>query len=179
MSLSNLMGLLQQYENPAAANNTANTERDFEQVYQNAPQSHVASGLAEAFRSNQTPPFAQMLTTLFTNSNGQQQAGILNHLLGSVGSASSAGILGGLLGGDAVQKVPQILGLGGELGAARLFGGGLGCGLALQLRLLDQERGDLPALRLHIGGERRRLAAALGDIPGQFIEAGDIGLKQL
>jgi len=102
------MGLLQQYENPAAAStaNPANTERDFDQVSQNAPQSHVASGLAEAFRSNQTPPFAQMLTTLFTNSNGQQQAGILNHLLGSAGPASGASILGGLLGG-ASQLTPE------------------------------------------------------------------------
>jgi hypothetical protein len=53
--------------------------------------------LAQAFRSDQTPPFPQMLSTLFANSNGQQRAGILNQLLGSVGQgAGAAGLLGGL-----------------------------------------------------------------------------------
>ena len=111
MSLSNLMGLLQQYANPGTQN-AANAEQDFQQVSQNASQSHLAGGLAEAFRSNQTPPFAQMLSTLFTNSNSQQQAGILNHLLGSLGPGAASGILGNLLGGgttvtpEQAQQVP-------------------------------------------------------------------------
>lgn len=69
---------------------------------QNAPQSNLASGLADAFRSNQTPPFPQMLGSMFSNSNGEQRAGILNHLLGAVGPSAGAGMLGslgGLLGG--------------------------------------------------------------------------------
>jgi len=98
MSLSNLMGLLQQYANPATANNE-NVEQDFQQVSQTASQSHLAGGLAEAFRSNQTPPFAQMVSTLFSNSNGQQQAGILNHILGSLGPGAASGVLGNLMGG--------------------------------------------------------------------------------
>lgn len=105
MSLSNLMGLLQQYENPGGAN-TANVQQDFEQVSQNASQAHLASGLAEAFRSNQTPPFGQMLSTLFSNSNGQQQAGILNHLLSSLGPGAGSSIVGGLLGGRS-QVTPE------------------------------------------------------------------------
>lgn len=111
MSLSNLMGLLQQYTNPAAAN-TGKVEQDFEQVSQAAPQSHLAGGLAEAFRSTDTPPFAQMLGTLFSNSNGQQRAGILNQLLSSVGPGAASGILGNLLGGrsqvtpEQAQQVP-------------------------------------------------------------------------
>lgn len=111
MSLSNLMGLLQQYTNPATAN-TGKVEQDFEQVSQAAPQSHLAGGLAEAFRSTDTPPFAQMLGTLFSNSNGQQRAGILNQLLSSVGPGAASGILGNLLGGrsqvtpEQAQQVP-------------------------------------------------------------------------
>jgi hypothetical protein len=104
MSLSNLMGLLQQYANPGTAN-AGNVEHDFEQVSQAAPQPHLAGGLAEAFRSNQTPPFAQMLSTLFSNSNGQQQAGILNHLLTSGGTGAS-GILGNFLGAGS-QVTPE------------------------------------------------------------------------
>jgi hypothetical protein len=105
MSLSGVMGLLQKYANPSTAN-SGNVEQDFGQVSQAAPQPHLAGGLAEAFRSNQTPPFAQMLSTLFSNSNGQQQAGILNHLLGSVGPGAAPGILGNLIGG-ASQITPE------------------------------------------------------------------------
>ena len=108
MSLSNLMGLLQQYVNPGSAA-TANTTQDFEQVSQSASPTHLAGGLAEAFRSNQTPPFAQMLTTLFSNSNGEQRAGILNHLLGSSGVSAGSGVLGGLSGllGGGSQVTPE------------------------------------------------------------------------
>jgi hypothetical protein len=78
-------------------------EQDYSQVVQSAPRSHLASGLAEAFRSSETPPFGQMLGTLFGNSNGQQRAGILNKLLGAVGPGvlASGGLssLAGLLGG--------------------------------------------------------------------------------
>lgn len=104
MSLSNLMGLLQQYANPGTSN-TGNVEQDFRQVSQAAPQQHLATGLADAFRSNQTPPFAQMVSTLFSNSNGEQQAGLLNHLLGSVGPGAASGVLGGVLGGGSNSKV--------------------------------------------------------------------------
>src|ERR1700761_1209063 len=105
MSLTNLMGLLQQYANPAASN-SANVEKDFYHVSQNAPSTHLATGLTEAFQSKQTPPFPQMLGNLFSNSNGQQQAGILNMLLGAAGPAVGSGILGNLLGG-ASQVTPQ------------------------------------------------------------------------
>jgi hypothetical protein len=105
MSFSNVMGLLQRYASPAAAN-SENVHEDFEQVAQTASSSHLAGGLADAFRSNQTPPFAQMLGTLFSNSNGQQQAGILNHLLSAAGPGAASGILGGLLGGSS-QVTPQ------------------------------------------------------------------------
>ncbi|MBV8807768.1 MAG: hypothetical protein JO033_03765 [Acidobacteriaceae bacterium] len=110
MSLSNLMGLLEQYTNPGTAN-TGNAEQDFEQVTQTASQSHLASGLAEAFRSNETPPFGQMLSTLFSNSDGQQRAGILNHLLGSIGPGAGSGLLANLLGGGSqvtAQQVQQV-----------------------------------------------------------------------
>jgi hypothetical protein len=78
-------------------------EQDYSQVAQSAPQSHLASGLAEAFRSSETLPFGQMLGTLFGNSNGQQRAGILNKLLDAAGPGvlASGGLssLAGLLGG--------------------------------------------------------------------------------
>ena len=109
MPLSNLMGTLQQYRGASAANPPATVEQDYSQVAQSAPQSHLASGLSEAFRSNETPPFGQMLSTLFSNSNGQQRAGILNQLLAAAGPSvlASGGwdSLAGLLrGGNSVTS---------------------------------------------------------------------------
>jgi hypothetical protein len=110
MSLLDVVKTLEQYSGASAANPPANVHQDFEQVAQSAPQPQLAAGLAEAFRSNQTPPFGQMLGSLFSQSNGQQQAGILNQLLGSLGPAGAgAGALGGLsslLGGGS-QVTPQ------------------------------------------------------------------------
>lgn len=110
MSLLDIAKTLEQYSGAAAADPPANVHQDFEQVSQSAPQGQLAAGLSEAFRSNQTPPFSQMLGTLFSQSNGQQQAGILNHLLGALGPAAvSGGALGGLssLLGGATQVTPQ------------------------------------------------------------------------
>jgi hypothetical protein len=51
----------------------------------------VAGGLAHAFRSDQTPPFAQMLATLFANSEPTQRAGLLNRLRSSLEPGVSGG----------------------------------------------------------------------------------------
>jgi hypothetical protein len=73
-----------------------------------SPQS-LAGGLAQAFRSDQTPPFPQMLSTLFSNSDGQQRAGLLNQLLASAGPgvlASALPSLAGILKGGS-QITPE------------------------------------------------------------------------
>ena len=99
MGLSNLLNVLEQYRNASSANPPQNVHQDFEHVAQTAPQGSIAGGLSQAFQSNQTPPFGQMLATLFSNSNGQQKAGILNQLISSVGpSLLSSGALGSLAG---------------------------------------------------------------------------------
>ncbi|HXU21960.1 MAG TPA: hypothetical protein VN788_15360, partial [Verrucomicrobiae bacterium] len=76
MSWLNQVGhLLQQYTSGGAAAAPApDVHAHFDQVAQAAPSSVIAEGLAAAFRSNQTPAFGQMLSTLFTNSNGDQKA---------------------------------------------------------------------------------------------------------
>jgi len=51
-------------------------------VAQTAPASAVADGLAGAFRSDATPPFAQMLAQLFERSPAPQRSNILNTLIG-------------------------------------------------------------------------------------------------
>jgi len=83
--LSGIGDLLKQYSGSGAT--SGNEEQHFDQVAQAVPASTLASGLAEAFRSGQTAPFPQMAAQLFANGNGQQQAGMLNTLLASVGPA--------------------------------------------------------------------------------------------
>jgi hypothetical protein len=67
-----------------------------------APPETLASALGAAFRSDQTPAFPQMLSSLFSNSDGQQRAGLLNQLLASAGPevlAALPGSLGAILKG--------------------------------------------------------------------------------
>ena len=76
MPISDFLNILEQYRGASVAAPPATVEQHYSQVAQSAPQSHLASGLTEAFRSNETPPFGQMLGTLFGASSGQQRAGI-------------------------------------------------------------------------------------------------------
>jgi hypothetical protein len=61
MALSDLLNVIQQYSGASASNPPANTHEDFSKVAQTAPQTHLAGGLAEVFRSDQTPPFPEMM----------------------------------------------------------------------------------------------------------------------
>ena len=81
--ISGIGDLLKQYS--AGGASTGNVEQHFDQVSQAVPSSTLASGLAEAFHSQQTAPFSQMAAQLFANGNGQQQAGVLNGLVAALG----------------------------------------------------------------------------------------------
>jgi len=83
MSLLGGIGdLLKQF---SGSGTPANVEQHFDEVAKNVPCSSLAGWLAEAFRSGDTPPFAQMAAQLFSNGNGQQQATMLTTLMSSVG----------------------------------------------------------------------------------------------
>src|SRR5512141_436861 len=92
-----LMDVLQRYMNPASV---APMEADahFDQVARTAPPDLVGQGIAGALRSDQTPPFNEMVAQLFGNSNPQQRAGLLNELLRSVGPGLLSGVAGGAPG---------------------------------------------------------------------------------
>lgn len=117
MDWMNQIGNIMQQYGGAQANQAPDTvDDDFDQFAQAAPRSAMADGLAEAFRSNQTAPFPNMLAQLFGQSNGQQRAGILNMLIGALGPvvlsqvlsrAGGAGGLGGLLSGGQQQITPE------------------------------------------------------------------------
>jgi hypothetical protein len=81
--LSSIGGLLQQYAGGGAP--AGNVEDHFDQVARAVPSSSLADGLAAAFRSGDTAPFAQMASQLFANGNGGQQASMINTLMSSAG----------------------------------------------------------------------------------------------
>jgi hypothetical protein len=91
--MNQLGGVLQQYAGTAAAQAPAAVQDDFDRIAQSAPPSALADGLAAAFRSEQTPDFGQMAAQLFSNSGGQQRAGILNTLIAAAGPTILSQIL--------------------------------------------------------------------------------------
>ncbi|HUK18707.1 MAG TPA: hypothetical protein VLW65_19940 [Bryobacteraceae bacterium] len=72
----------------------ANPHEDFCNVAKTVPSQVTADGLAQAFRSDQTPSFPEMVSSLFQGSNPEQRAGLLNKLVGSIGPAALASIPG-------------------------------------------------------------------------------------
>jgi hypothetical protein len=121
--LGNLGGLLGQL-----TGGQGNVEENFDKVSQAVPQSSLAEALGAAFRSDQTPPFAQMAAQMFGGANGSQQASVLNTLLAAAGPA----VLGSLMGGG------KMGGLGGLLGG--LMGGGAGPAAATMAPQLTEEQ---------------------------------------
>lgn len=115
--MERLGGLLQQYGGAQGGQGSPGVHDDFDKVAQVAPQSAIADGLAAAFRSDQTPPFGQMVSQLFSQSGGQQRAGLLNTLISVAGpaivsqvlsrSGGDASGLAGLTGGRATQLTPE------------------------------------------------------------------------
>src|SRR3982751_777180 len=93
-----LMDILQQYSSQGVAPDHNVASEHFDEVARSAPPQALGGGIAEALRSNQTPPFGQMVAQLFGQSNPQQRAGLLNQLLSSVGPGMLAGVGGGMLG---------------------------------------------------------------------------------
>jgi len=91
--MNQLSGILQQYTGTAATPARSDVHDDFDQIANSAPPSAVADGLAAAFRSEQTPEFGQMAAQLFSNSSGQQRAGILNTLIRAAGPVIVSQIL--------------------------------------------------------------------------------------
>ena len=84
MSWLNQIGdVLQNYSQGPGRPDEREVENHFGRVAQAAPRDDLAGGIAEVFRSEQTPPFPQLVSQLFGNSNSNQRANLLNTLLSS------------------------------------------------------------------------------------------------
>lgn len=92
--LDKLGNVLNQYAGQSTQN-SANAAEHFDQVAQAAPHSVIAEGLSALFRSEQTPPFGNLVSSLFSQSSPDQKAGLLNHLIASIGPGNLAQLAGG------------------------------------------------------------------------------------
>jgi hypothetical protein len=109
--LDSVSDVLKQYAGGGNAS-SANATDHFDKVAQAVPQDAIADGLSAVFRSNQTPAFGNLVGNLFSQSNGDQKAGLLNQLLSSVDPSALTGLAGGgalasLLGGGAKPITPD------------------------------------------------------------------------
>lgn len=80
--LDNMKGLLNQYAPGSAPSGDAGEH--FQQVAQSVDSGTLAQGIAAAMRSDQTPPFAQLVSQLFASGSTDQKTAMLNTLLSSV-----------------------------------------------------------------------------------------------
>ena len=104
-----LGNLLTQYLGGAAGTNQNQAADDFDRVAQNAPRDALAQGVTGALRSDQTPPFPQMVSQMFGQSSPNQRAGMLNQLLATLGPTVLASLgnggLGKIFGGSTPTQV--------------------------------------------------------------------------
>ncbi|WP_199724708.1 hypothetical protein [Noviherbaspirillum saxi] len=92
--------ILEQYSGAASGRPPQQIEQDFDDIAQNSPQEDLRDGLSQAFRSDQTPPFGNMIGQMFGQADSHQRSGMLNQLLGAVGPSVLTSVLGGsALGG--------------------------------------------------------------------------------
>lgn len=84
--------LLQQYAAETGVYSTQKVESDFMEMSDQVATEQVLTGLSEAIRSEQTPPFDQMVCQAFEQGNSDQRAGVLNQLLDGAGPAIVASL---------------------------------------------------------------------------------------
>lgn len=88
-------------------------EQDFDQVARNTGSEDLEGDVADAFRSDQTPPFGEMVGQLFGNASPDQRVGLFSQLLTGAGP----GLIGSLLGQGGGRGMGGFLGDGAGMGA--------------------------------------------------------------
>jgi len=100
-----MKGLLTQYTSGAAPAGDASAH--FQQIAQAVDSGTLAQGIAAALRSDQTPPFAQLVSQLFASGSGDQKLAMLNTLLSNVSPAQRAqlaALIPGIAGGSSINS---------------------------------------------------------------------------
>lgn len=89
----NVLDILKAY-----AERPTDTQEDFNDVARSVPTSTLGDGLAQAFKSERTPDFGNMVSSLFSVSNSQQRNGLLGQLISSLAPTALSSIAGGVFG---------------------------------------------------------------------------------
>lgn len=92
------LDVLAQYAQKPTDSASVTSEAHYDEIAPQLPADQLSSGMAETFRSDQTPPFGDMVGQLFGQSSSQQRAGLLTQLLQSLGPAAIAALGSGVLG---------------------------------------------------------------------------------
>ena len=79
---NDLKQMLNQYTSGAAP--SGDTGAHFQQVAESVDRGTLAQGIAAAMRSDDTPPFSQLVSQLFASGSGEQKLAMLNTLFSSV-----------------------------------------------------------------------------------------------
>src|SRR5215813_3833231 len=119
--LDDVKGMLAQYASGLAPSDDAGAH--FQQVAQSVDSGTLAQGIAEAMRSDQTPPFAQLVSQLFASGSGDQKMAMIGTLLSSISpdqraqlsklipgfdaASAATGAQGAALSPAAVQQIAQ------------------------------------------------------------------------
>jgi len=101
------MGLLDTLQQ--ALNNAATPGgQHIDAVAREAPKDELGRGVAEAFRSDETPPFADMVGALFEKASPEQRTAMLNAIVEKLGPGALGGVAGGALAGHEGASTPAI-----------------------------------------------------------------------
>jgi hypothetical protein len=98
--------ILKQYSGANHKQLPQQVEQDFDHIARNSPHEELTHGLHEAFRSDQTPPFGDMVAQLFGQADTRQRTGMLNQLLSGLGPSVVGSLLGGF-GSGALGGLPN------------------------------------------------------------------------
>jgi len=105
--LNQVTDLIDKYGAGAANTAHESADADFEKFSRHAPPQALSEGLADAFRSSQTPPFAAMLSRLFGGSPASQKSSVLNSLISALGPAIAAQLFASHGAPRAAQELQQ------------------------------------------------------------------------
>src|SRR5215831_11594377 len=109
--LDDMTGLLTQYASGATPSGDAGAH--FQQVAQSVDSGALAQGIAAAMRSDQTPPFAQLVSQLFASGSGEQRAAMLSTLLSSLSPEQRTQLSSLIPGLDAATAATGVQGAAG------------------------------------------------------------------
>ena len=93
---------------------TGDAGAHFQQVAQSVDSRTLAGGIAEALRSDKTPPFSQLVSQLFASGSGEQKTAMLSTLMSAIPAnqrSKIASMIPGLDGASASSGTPPAEGV--------------------------------------------------------------------